>query len=262
MMPSWATHRVIGELICGFHAHQIDRLVDQTFGHDASRYDADILIEVVESVYADYGEKGLCYFVLHHYLDRLADILVGEAAEAYERRILMGARSDYAEIKEAVSRRLVCDPKNLLTLFIVDDPKKVSLALRVFYDRKKRRRIKAWEDKLQAAYSKLAKYERKEIVRLAIKRVLEGIYEHLDYVIYLVLIDVIADKPATVSKIVNCIWMKIASYTYHRGLKMSTSVEKTKLIDDVVEFIEFLIRQAQEGMEKEIEQSNDNQPLA
>jgi hypothetical protein len=102
---SHGVHRIIGERICGFSSSLIDELIDgyvrvndldekvRSSGalyfdlidephwsktHDASRISCNELFEQIEIVYSRFGDKGLCYYVLHHYLDKFSNILRGQ----------------------------------------------------------------------------------------------------------------------------------------------------------------------------------------
>jgi len=76
-MPSHIVHRVVGERICGFSSEEIDRLIDSSEQHDASRYSCSHLLAHAKQVLSRYGDKGLCYLVLHHYLDKFMNIVFG-----------------------------------------------------------------------------------------------------------------------------------------------------------------------------------------
>jgi hypothetical protein len=76
-MPSHIVHRVVGERICGFSSEEIDRLIDSSEQHDASRYSCSHLLAHAKQVLSRYGDKGLCYSVLHHYLDKFMNIVFG-----------------------------------------------------------------------------------------------------------------------------------------------------------------------------------------
>ena len=77
-MVSWSSHRVVGQVICGTYYTSIDELIDNALGHDSSRYDIEKLYKLYKTVKQRYGEQGLCYAVLHHYIDRLSDIIASE----------------------------------------------------------------------------------------------------------------------------------------------------------------------------------------
>ena len=102
---SHSVHRIIGERICGFSSPLIDGLIDgyvrvndldekvRSSGalyfdlidelhwsktHDIARISCNELFEQIEIVYSRFGDKGLCYYVLHHYLDKFSNILRGQ----------------------------------------------------------------------------------------------------------------------------------------------------------------------------------------
>jgi len=84
MSPSWKVHRTVGDIVCNFHNHEIDKLIDSTERHDAGRYDKVILSEQIDYVWNKWKWEGVCYYVLHHILDRLADIIVSELCKLCE----------------------------------------------------------------------------------------------------------------------------------------------------------------------------------
>jgi hypothetical protein len=84
-MPSHAIHKVVGERICGFNSDEIDGLVDDdtrtgvaALGlrgrywlrpagtHDLGRVSCRALLADAKEIVARFGEKGLCYYILHH----------------------------------------------------------------------------------------------------------------------------------------------------------------------------------------------------
>jgi hypothetical protein len=121
-MPSHIVHRVVGERICGFSSEEIDRLVDEVTwvdikalerrrkpksideivenyamgiagfprppitivsDHDLSRISCRDLLDEAKEVVTKFGEKGLCYYILHHYLDKFEHILSGQLLNRY-----------------------------------------------------------------------------------------------------------------------------------------------------------------------------------
>jgi hypothetical protein len=99
--PSHIVHRVVGERICSFSSEEIDRLVDEetradaaqelyrrywiqpTSTHDLGRVSCSTLLADAENVVTKFGEKGLCYYILHHYLDKFEHILCGQLLNRY-----------------------------------------------------------------------------------------------------------------------------------------------------------------------------------
>jgi hypothetical protein len=102
--PSHIVHRVVGERICGFSSEEIDKLVDEETRadaaqelyrlyrrywiqpasiHDLGRVSCSTLLADAENVVTKFGEKGLCYYILHHYLDRFEHILSGQLLNRY-----------------------------------------------------------------------------------------------------------------------------------------------------------------------------------
>lgn len=114
-MPSWKVHRIIGKIVCvGFYDNEIDRLIDMIGEHDAGRYDPRVLHEHFKYVKERWGERGIVYYVLHHVLDRLSDILVSELSRLCEEYVLKGTPSEelYDELLKKSLERLRLDVKN------------------------------------------------------------------------------------------------------------------------------------------------------
>lgn len=82
-MPSWKVHKEIGKIILNFYNHEIDQLIDSE-DHDAGRYDNAVLSWQFEYVWSKWGWEGICYYVLHHVLDRIQDITVSEICDLGE----------------------------------------------------------------------------------------------------------------------------------------------------------------------------------
>jgi hypothetical protein len=115
--PSHETHVVIGSRICGFYNREIDKLIDKSLetdvdekgssqlliptsslggslviynapserGHDAGRISCGTLLSQARLVLERFDEKGLCYYILHHYLDKLLNILMGQVLHLYSK---------------------------------------------------------------------------------------------------------------------------------------------------------------------------------
>jgi len=110
-MVSWRSHQVLGREVCGFVSRDIDALIDHSSRHDSSRYDVEELLRLVLEVRKRFGDKGLCYAFLHHFLDRATDIVVSTAS-SYE---MFRDSNNVCEVfAETVYRRLVNDFKNIL----------------------------------------------------------------------------------------------------------------------------------------------------
>jgi hypothetical protein len=109
---------VIGLRVCGFYNREIDALIDESRGedageeeprelviplssipggylvvedvsgrrgHDAGRVSCSVLLSQARLVLEKFGDKGLCYYILHHYLDKFIDILVGQILSLYSK---------------------------------------------------------------------------------------------------------------------------------------------------------------------------------
>jgi hypothetical protein len=86
VIPSHRVHEIVGRLICGFSDRAIDRIIDNSYKHDLSRMKCRELFNLASLVLEAYGEKGICYLVLHHYLDKLVSILRGRYIRLHLKR--------------------------------------------------------------------------------------------------------------------------------------------------------------------------------
>jgi len=86
VIPSHRVHEIVGRLICGFSDRDIDRIIDNSYKHDLSRIKCRELFNLASLVLEAYGEKGICYLVLHHYLDKLVSILKGRYIRLHLKR--------------------------------------------------------------------------------------------------------------------------------------------------------------------------------
>ena len=257
-MPSWSVHRIIGDVICGFHSPDIDRIVDLELGHDTSRYDVEKLMEAIDLIYDKYGEKGLRYFILHHYIDRLVDILIHEIISVYEEHFLSLIKESeklYPKIKERSLALLCCDPKNLLSLFVCDLDTLLKVLRIVYSGKSKRKQRRAFEISLRAAYPRIIKHKKYLTLRLIVLDMIKKIHEHLDCIIFYILTDESLDRPRVVSRIVNSLYVKIAGYRYHANKYRKYGFEEkaTRLENiadvlkkDITDFVLSLIKESHE----------------
>jgi len=119
IVPSHKTHMIIGLRVCGFYNREIDVLIDESReegageeeshelviplpstpggylviegdvsgrrGHNASRVSCSALLSQARLVLNKFGEKGLCYYILHHYLDKFINVFVGQILNLYSK---------------------------------------------------------------------------------------------------------------------------------------------------------------------------------
>jgi len=124
-----SVHKIICERICGFSSPLIDRLIDGCVRvsdldekvrfsgaphfdlvnelhlsrvHDVAGISCSELFEQIEIVYSRFGDKGLCYNVLHHYLDKFSNTLRGQILHT----LGLSLSSDPEWIKNEFSPRL------------------------------------------------------------------------------------------------------------------------------------------------------------
>ncbi len=110
-MPSWKVHREIGEIVClGFSDERIDEIIDFGGKHDSGRYDPSELRDQFLWALSNWGPLGGIYYLLHHVLDRLSEILVSELCKACEEYLLgKGLEESYEEVLKNSWARLTYD---------------------------------------------------------------------------------------------------------------------------------------------------------
>ena len=131
-VPSQYLHRKIGELVCGKYFKSLDMLIDSkprikregiasgedralryargiAFGgsanveilceaHDSSRVNCKEFVEQIKNVYNAYGYEGVCYYILHHYLDKVMSILRGMDSKL--QRVIIHGEADIGKIRD------------------------------------------------------------------------------------------------------------------------------------------------------------------
>lgn len=110
MSPSWKLHRLIGTIVCDFYDHKIDKLIDIR-EHDVGRYDKSALSKQFDYVWDRWEWKGICYYLLHHILDRISDILVSELSRLGEKYLdgTITLEEGYKEVVNRVFERIKKD---------------------------------------------------------------------------------------------------------------------------------------------------------
>ena len=83
LMSSHKVHKLVGEIICGFSSVEIDDFIDRRHLHDIGRRDCEKLLRQVSEIYNRHGEKGLCYYILHNYLDKIESIVRGRSIRLF-----------------------------------------------------------------------------------------------------------------------------------------------------------------------------------
>jgi hypothetical protein len=87
-MPSHGAHMAVGRLVCGYYSGEIDGIIDRHPAHDKARMSCDTLFSQARVVLGKHGEKGLCYYVLHHYLDKVENIVFGQILSQWSKKHL------------------------------------------------------------------------------------------------------------------------------------------------------------------------------
>jgi len=213
-MPSWKAHREIGELICNFYSNEIDKLIDKQELHDASRYDIKELEKIVKEVKEKYGEKGLHYLALHHYIDRLADILVKELTDGYESYVNGKDIKDiFLNMKEISLASLRVDPKNIFSLLIYDF-ETIKQKIGFLYPKLKGKRRREIIERLKKAHEKLQTSNTLAELKPIALSVLKRIEQNFDYICLRILTDESFNTPRFLNRICQSIRMRLASYKY------------------------------------------------
>jgi hypothetical protein len=78
----------VGRLVCGYYSDEIDGIIDRHLAHDRARMSCDTLFSQARAVLGKHGERGLCYYVLHHYLDKVENIVFGQILSQWSRKHL------------------------------------------------------------------------------------------------------------------------------------------------------------------------------
>ena len=248
-------HRLLGNSICSFYSTEIDSLIDQASRHDSSRYDVSELERIIRVIRSRYGNKGVCYFILHHYLDRLVDILVSILSRYYESYALENAELSevYRKLREEVYVRLYHDPKNILSL-LVSDLQKLLSTLYLVYTSRNRSQNRYFEELLRKAYKEISKSKELQEIKDTVKFVLDTLYEALDCVLYSVLLDE-TFRSSTLNRVGNTLQVKIARYT-HRG---STELAGNLLNKEKISmFLSHVLNEAYKKCQKLREKGNSS----
>jgi len=88
VLPSHVVHEIVGKMICNFSSRDIDNLIDRGSRHDLSRINCRELLRLASIVSGIYGDDGLCYFILHHYIDKIVSIMKGRFIRLFVKRRL------------------------------------------------------------------------------------------------------------------------------------------------------------------------------
>ncbi len=251
-MPSWKVHNIVGELLLGYWNPEIDEIIDSKLGHDSSRYDVDKLIEGIDYVYLKFGENGVKYFVLHHYLDRLVDILISEISIAYE--CYIGYKLDFTDICVKIRNNalnlLLSDPKNIFSLFLID-PQKLKMLLGIYYwGNSKRGQRRNFEKIIDIAHSKISKYRKFSFVKEIVEIIVRKIQERFDRIVFLVLTDETFKERKTLSRIEHAIKNKSSKKYYRlnprimeyiRGLNVNIQKTNEEHFENIPKFLDRIV---------------------
>jgi hypothetical protein len=127
-MPSHRVHEAAGKVICGFSSRDIDELIDRGRGHDAGRKNCRKLLVQATEVYNKYGENGLCYYILHHYLDKIASIIKGRFGRILTQYLRLPVEERFRYYPQEVKKGLLDE---VSTLSYLADESSTNLYLEV-----------------------------------------------------------------------------------------------------------------------------------
>ncbi len=247
-MVSWQLHRLLGDDICCFHSTEIDRLIDQANGHDSSRYNVSEFERIFRVVKSKYGNKGICYLILHHYLDRLVDILVSKLTDYYELYAL-GYRElneAYEKMREEVYTRLYYDPKNILSLLVTDLQTLLNTLHSTYSGRSRRRQRNRYKELLEKAYREIHNNNVLYETRSTVNFILNALHQSVDCILYTVLLDE-TFRSSPLDRMGNVLQVKIARYIYRGFTELA---EKLLSEDRIYRFLSYMLDRAREGCQE------------
>lgn len=206
MSPSWKVHKEVCEKLLGFYNQEIDKIIDFEFSHDSSRYDAKELADVVNEVGSKYGSQGLKQLILHHYLDRLSDIIVREFTIYFDFYVsgYYTLEKSILEFIKAVSEMIDKDPANILNLFIYPYDYLRYIAGILYSGKRKRRKRKEIERRLKEAYDKLLQYPELNSLQPLISEVIKLMKNNIKFILF----SIFTNDERIGNRIANTITMK------------------------------------------------------
>lgn len=191
-MPSWKVHRIVCRRFCNYYNPEIDSIVDEEDGHDISRYDVERLAKTVEYVRSKHGERGLCQLIVHHYLDRLVDLMIHELVEAYSELDTIDPEVLALQIVDRIMEFLPKDPGNILSLMINDLTTLSLTANHIYRGRRRQKSRSRKKHMLMIAYFELRQPQYSWLLELlgpVIRKVLDNITNNLNQVLCLIFTD-------------------------------------------------------------------------
>ena len=242
-MVSWRTHALVGDVLFSFHDNRIDRLIDNSLAHDLSRIDIGKLVEVVNKIKSWYpnDERALYYFILHHYLDRLVDMLASEFAFYYDSQ--QPIEEIYAQLRSTLLDRLYHDPKNVISLTIHDLDTLYGYLAVYYPTRRSDKRVFKWMEILRRAYEGIRAYNLTWLKRYA-ECVFLKIKEDFGLVLYYVLRD-----ESTLRKVLQSARMRIISKIYRSEVYGIGVANREEEVGRLTNFLNGLIRMAEKYCE-------------
>jgi len=242
-LVSWRTHALVGDVLFSFHDNRIDRLIDNSLAHDLSRIDIGKLVEVVNKIKSLYpnDERALYYFILHHYLDRLVDMLASEFAFYYDSQ--QPIEEIYAQLRGTLLDRLYHDPKNVISLAIHDLDTLYGYLAVYHPNRRSDKRVFKWMEILRRAYEGIRAYNLTWLKRYA-EHVFLKIKEDFDLVLYYTLCD-----ESTLRKVLQSARMRIISKIYRSEVYGIGVANHEEEVSRFINFLNGLIRMAEKYCE-------------
>ncbi len=186
MSPSWKVHKEVCEKLLDFYNQEIDEIIDFRHSHDSSRYDVKELADVVSEVRTKYGTQGLKQLILHHYLDRLSDIIIREFVVYFSFYVsgYYTLEKSVLEFIKAVSEMIDKDPANILNLLIhpYDYLRYVTGIL--YSGKRKRKKKKEIEQRLTEAYDNLLRYPELKSLSSSVYEIINLIKNNIKFILF------------------------------------------------------------------------------
>ncbi len=175
-MPSWEIHKVVCEKLLGFYDLEIDKIIDFEISHDSSRYDIKLLAKITSYIEKKYGINGLKQFIMHHYLDRISDIVVH-----YE-----VSKRSYPVGKILSPEMMDIDPNNILNVLIHPFEYLEQIAREMYPGKSKRKKRAEVIGRLYRAHQELPKYPELKRLQPLILEVRNLMKSNIEFILKLI----------------------------------------------------------------------------
>ncbi len=179
----------------GFYEPKIDEIIDFKLGHDSSRYDADKL-----------AEAGLKQLILHHYLDRIQDLMISYKAEGVK-------NPKEFEFDERNIFNLIAYPPDLLEKATYD------IYSRIPSGKSRRSKRREARKKLKEIYEGLKEHQELMCLKPLVREVIQMVENNFEFIMKCIEQDKRTDKRAIKAKLLGQVageMMSKLSYEYRR----------------------------------------------